>query len=123
MKLMKRVLWMLPVFSLGAIAIPTNVSAQCAIINTSVQANVSGSRTPASQTNSSDMRSKGPCTGTVNRTHTTQTNVGDNRRSIQSITDEQEIKPGSKNPSGVDGTTVKLRANPTIDVYNPADRD
>ena len=123
MKMMKRVLWLLPVLGLGAIAIPTNVSAQCAQIGTSVQTVISGSQRPSTQTSDTSMRSGDDCTGSYSHTHTDQRVIGGSRPSRQEIKDEQVMKSGAGNASGVKGPTVKIEARPTFDIYNAADRE
>lgn len=121
MKLMKRVLFVLPVLGLSAIALPNSVSAQCVLTDNSLQANLNGAFTPATQTNDVQLDADGRCTGTVIRSRGVQVNQGGRGHTIQDRKVRQKVTSGSSNPSGVDGPTVKIQPSVQFDGYNPAD--
>ena len=97
------------------------VSAQCVQADISIQSNISGSRQPTERSNDVILESNGPCTGNSSVTTGVQSNVGGNGRVQQRRRVRQRIQGGSGNGSGVNGTTVQIKTNPQIDVFNPAD--
>jgi len=111
----------LGILSLGLFAVPTGASAQCVQSDISIQASISGSRTPITQRNRTTQRSNGPCSGTVVNTQTTQIRTGGTQPGSQIRTVDSEITPGDGNATGVDVPPVQVRSNAQIDVYNAAD--
>lgn len=118
---MKQTLYLLSLLGLSIVSAPFSASAQCVASDVSVQANISGSKEPASQRSDIQTDVDGSCTGTSIHTGGAQIRTGGTSPGEQTRRVTHKIR-GSSNSSGVDGTTVILRSNPTIDVYNAADR-
>lgn len=97
------------------------VSAQCVQADISIQSNISGSKQPTKRSNDVVLESDGSCTGNSSVTTGVQSNVGGNGRVEQRRQVRQRIQGGSDNGTGVNGTTIQIKTNPQIDVYNPAD--
>ncbi|MFK8184505.1 MAG: hypothetical protein AB8B99_14115 [Phormidesmis sp.] len=101
--------------------LPTTVSAQCVQIDVGVQANISGSRTPARQNSQVDMSADGPCSGASTHTRGVQVNTGGRDPVVQNRQVTHTMTPGQGNVTGVNVPVVPVRANAQIDVYNAAD--
>jgi hypothetical protein len=87
----------------------------------SVQYNISGSRQKTQRTNNVKMESDPNCTGNASITRSVQGNIGGTNRVEQHRVVEQIQRGGQGNASGVSGSTVKVRSQATVDVYNSAD--
>ena len=122
MKTLQQTLAALSILSLGLFAVPTGASAQCIQSDVSVQASISGSRTPTTQRNRTTMRSNGPCSGTTVHTQGVQVRTGGTQSGSQIRAVDSEITPGAGNGTGVDIPPVQVRSNAQIDVYNTADQ-
>ncbi len=96
-----------------------SASAQCVQFDQGIQVSISGSG-PARRSNNVDMRSEGSCTGNSVVTTGQQVHVGPGR-AVQERNVRQIIRGNGNNRIG-GGQTVQIRVNPTIDVYNAADR-
>ena len=96
-----------------------SVTAQCVQADVSVQYNISGSREPTERTNDVDMQSRGSCRGNASVTTGVQGNEGGTGRVSQHRLVRHRFEGEDTNESG---STVQIRSNPTIDVYNPAEK-
>jgi hypothetical protein len=97
-----------------------SATAQCVQADVSVQYNVSGSKQPTDRSNDVEMESQPGCRGNTSVTTGVQGNVGGNGPVQQNRTVRHRQENGG-NSSGNGGSTVQIRSNPAIDVYNPAD--
>ncbi len=97
----------------------SSVRAQCVQFDQGIQVSISGSG-PARRSNNVDMQSEGSCRGNAIVTTGQQIHVGPGR-AVQERNVRQTLRGGSNNGIGK-GPTVQIRVNPTIDVYNAADR-
>ena len=122
MRFTKWTLYMFFVLSSGMAALSEQAIAQCVQNDVGIQVSITGSREPAQQESDVQMNSQGPCTGTYTRTQSVQSVTGGTERTEQRRVVTHEITPGEENASGVSGSTVSTGTNPTIDVYNAADR-
>jgi hypothetical protein len=95
--------------------------AQCVQGDASVQYNISGSRQKTQRTNKVKMESDPNCTGNASITRSVQGNIGGTNSVEQNREVEQIQRGGQGNASGVSGSTVKVRSQATVDVYNSAD--
>ncbi|MGK7953362.1 MAG: hypothetical protein AB4368_32400 [Xenococcaceae cyanobacterium] len=105
---------------LGVFAVTRSASAQCVQADVSVQYNISGSRQPAEQSNDVDFDSNGRCRGNASITTGVQGNEGGTGRVIQRRVVRHRFTGDNDDRS--DGSTIQIQSNPTIDVYNAADR-
>ena len=96
-----------------------SASAQCVQFDQGIQVSISGSG-PAQRSNNVDMRSEGACTGNYSVTSGQQIHVGPGR-AVQQRNVRQTLRGNNNNRVG-NGQTIQIRVNPTIDVYNAADR-
>jgi hypothetical protein len=99
----------------------TSAMAQCLQADVSVQYNISGSQQPTKRSNDVVMESEGRCTGNASVTRGVQGNVGGNGQVEQYRQVRHRQTGGGNNATGIDGSTVQMRSNVGIDVYNPAD--
>lgn len=109
---------------LGAAVVKPAI-AQCVQADIGVQYNISGSRVPTRRVNDVEMRGRGPCTGNTNITTGVQGNVGGTAPVTQIRRVRQEFN--GDNSRGLRrtldyGDIIRIRVNPQIDVYNPADK-
>ena len=105
-------------FLMVASSVTNSATAQCVQADVGIQYNISGSKKPTERTNDVDMQSNGDCRGNASVTTGVQGNVGGNG----SVRQERKVRhrfEGSGTGDG--GSTVQIRSNPQIDVYNPAD--
>lgn len=105
-------------FLMVASSVTNSATAQCVQADVGIQYNISGSKKPTERTNDVDMQSNGDCRGNASVTTGVQGNVGGNG----SVRQDRKVRhrfEGSDTGDG--GSTVQIRANPQIDVYNPAD--
>jgi len=105
-------------FLMVASSVTNSATAQCVQADVGIQYNISGSKKPTERTNDVDMQSNGDCRGNASVTTGVQGNVGGNG----SVRQERKVRhrfEGGNTDDG--GSTVQIRANPQIDVYNPAD--
>lgn len=103
-----------------ASSITTSATAQCIQADVGIQYNISGSKEPTRRSNDVDMQSSGDCRGNASVTTGVQGNVGGNG----SVRQERRVRhrfEGNSNNSNHDQSTVQIKVNPQIDVYNPAD--
>jgi hypothetical protein len=96
-----------------------SVTAQCVQADVSVQYNISGSQEPTERTNDVDMQSRGSCRGNASVTTGVQGNEGGTGRVSQHRVVRHRFEGENTNEGG---PTVQIRSNPTIDVYNPAEK-
>ena len=101
-------------------AVPRFASAQCIQADIGVQYNISGSRQPTERTNDVDFGSHGNCQGNVSVTTGVQGNEGGRGRVTQRRVVRHRFRGNSNYGSG--GSTIQIKSNPAIDVYNAADR-
>jgi hypothetical protein len=118
MKLIKLTLGLTPL--LGYWAISPSALAQCVQADVSVQYNISSSRTPTQRHNDVDLQSRGACQGNASVTTGVQGNEGGNGRVHQSRVVRHRVDNGDVK-SNAGASTVQIRSNPAIDVYNAAD--
>lgn len=95
--------------------------AQCVQGDVSIQYNISGSRQPTQRTNNVTMESEPNCSGNASVTRSVQGNIGGTNAVEQNREVNQVQRGGQGNRSGINGSTVKVRSQATIDVYNPSD--
>jgi hypothetical protein len=122
MKLTSWIMRLLPICSyLGIGFLPPPAVAQCIQADVSVQYNISGSKEPSDRTNDVDFQTNGACRGNVSVTTGVQGNVGGNGKVRQTriVRHHVDNQTGSNNNS--DDSTVEIKSNPAIDVYNAAD--
>ncbi|VEP13332.1 conserved exported hypothetical protein [Hyella patelloides LEGE 07179] len=119
MKLIKLTLGLMPLIS--GLAFSPSVLAQCVQADVSVQYNISGSRTPTERDNDIDLQSDGACRGNASVTTGVQGNVGGRGRVRQSRVVRQRFDSRNDGNNYGGGSTVQIKSNPTIDVYNAAD--
>jgi len=95
-----------------------SASAECVMVDTSVQTAIHGSKNPATQNNNVDMQSSEPCYGNTIVHTGTQTGVtpGD---VTQNRTSNEQMSGGAGNGTGVDGSTIKIPVEVKTDVYSP----
>lgn len=105
---------------LSAFSVPRSASAQCIQADVGIQYNISGSRQPTDRTNDVDFASNGNCQGNVSVTTGVQGNEGGTGRVRQRRVVRHRFTGNGNNDSG--GSTIQIKSNPTIDVYNAADR-
>lgn len=103
------------------LALTKSVSAQCVQADVSFQYNISGSRQPTERTNDVNFESNKRCSGNANVTTNVQGNEGGTGKVRQNRTVTNRIEPGNPSGTGINGNTVQIRVNPTVDVYNPVD--
>lgn len=115
-------LGLLSACSLGGIEVlfAFPVAAQCIQADVSVQYNISGSQEPTDRTNDVDFQSQGSCRGNASVTTSVQGNEGGRGKVRQNrVVRHRFANSGSQTNSR--GSTIQIRSNPTIDVYNAAD--
>ena len=122
---MKLIFWTMG-FLLTLNLIPSNwlltpVFAQCIQADISVQYNISGSKEPTERTNDVEMNSDGHCQGNASITTGVQGNVGGNGRVRQNRVVRHRLESRRNNRRYSAGSTIQIKSNPAIDVYNPAD--
>ncbi len=100
-----------------ASSITTSATAQCIQADVGIQYNISGSKEPTRRSNDVDMQSSGDCRGNASVTTGVQGNVGGNG----SVRQERRVRHRFEGNSNHDQSTVQIKVNPQIDVYNPAD--
>jgi hypothetical protein len=116
---------LLTVSSLAAIATfeTAPASAQCVQADVSVQYNISGSKKPTDRSNDVAMESDPNCRGNASVTTGVQGNVGGDGPVRQHRTVRHDQRNGNNDSSDDnDNSTVQIRSNPGIDVYNPAEK-
>ncbi len=102
--------------------LPKSANAQCVQADVSLQYNISGSREPTERSNNVVMESEPGCTGNTSITTGVQGNIGGTNR-VEQHRQVRHVQKGSRgNPTGVNGSTVQIRSNVGVDVYNPAAR-
>lgn len=97
-----------------------SATAQCVQADIGIQYNVSGSTEPTERTNDVDMESSGSCRRNVSVTTGVQGNVGGNAPVRQHRRVRHSFEGNDSNDSS-SGSTVQIKVNPQIDVYNAAD--
>lgn len=103
-----------------ASSVNNSATAQCVQADVGIQYNISGSKEPTERTNDVDMQSSGDCRGNASVT----TGVQGNEGGTGSVRQERRVRhrfEGSDDGNETGGSTVQIRTNPQIDVYNPAD--
>lgn len=99
----------------------SSASAQCVQADVSVQYNISGSKEPTDRTNDVEFATNGACNGNVSVTTGVQGNVGGNGRVRQTrVVRHRAENQGGRNRYS-SGSTIQIKSNPAIDVYNAAD--
>lgn len=94
------------------------VSAQCVQADVSVQYNISGSKEPTDRSNDVEMESDPSCRGNASVTTGVQGNVGGD----EPVRQHRTVRHQQQGGSGGNGSTIQIRSNPGIDVYNPAEK-
>lgn len=105
---------------LGVFTITRSAAAQCVQADISVQYNISGSRQPTERNNDVDFGSSGNCRGNASVTTGVQGNEGGRGRVTQRRVVRHRFTGDGDDRAG--GSTIQIKSNPTIDVYNAADR-
>jgi hypothetical protein len=67
------------------------------------------------------MESDPNCTGNASITRSVQGNIGGTNSVEQNREVEQIQRDNQRNSSGMSGSTVKVRSQPTVDIRNSAD--
>ncbi len=99
-------------------SLTSSASAQCAMVDVSVQTAIRGSKTPAQQANNVDMQSSGSCVGNTIVHTSTQTAVSPGTVT-QNRTSSEQMIGGAGNGTGVYGSTIKIPVEVKTDVYSP----
>ncbi|PSN19098.1 hypothetical protein C7271_09035 [filamentous cyanobacterium CCP5] len=97
-------------------------SAQCVVADVAIQANISGSRTPAEQINAVDVDREGGCVGNTSVSTSRQIQVGGTGPVRQERQSRHRIRGSQTGTSGTGGPTVVVPVEAQVDVYNPAER-
>lgn len=105
---------------LGVFSLTSSAEAQCVQADISVQYNISGSRQPTQRSNDVDFGSRGNCRGNASVTTGVQGNEGGTGRVTQRRVVRHRSMGSGNDGSG--GSTIQIKSNPAIDVYNAADR-
>ncbi len=121
---MKSIWYYLGLLSFSSFLIVTSsatnsAKAQCIQADVGIQYNISGSKEPTQRTNDVDMQSSGSCRGNTSVTTGVQGNVGGNGPVRQNRRVRHRFEGSDRNGSS-GGSTVQIKVNPQIDVYNPA---
>jgi hypothetical protein len=96
--------------------------AQCVQGDVALQYNISGSNQPTNRSNNVVMESQPGCYGNASVTRSVQGNIG-GTQPLEQHREVRQVQQGNRaHPAGVSGSTVKVRSQVGIDVYNPADR-
>lgn len=98
-----------------------SANAQCLQADVSVQYNISGSKQPTDRSNDVVMQNEEGCSGNVSVTRGVQGNVGGNTPVQQHRRVHHRQQNSNRNSTGTNNSTVQIRSNVGIDVYNPAD--
>ena len=123
MKLTGLTLGLLSLMSfLSSFSFTSSASAQCVQADVSVQYNISGSQEPTERSNDVEFQSQGNCQGNVSVTTGVQGNEGGTGRVRQRRVVRHRFTSNSNNNAGFGGSTIQIKSNPAIDVYNAADR-
>lgn len=104
----------------GWLTITPNAIAQCVQADVSVQYNISGSHQPTERHNQVEMQSPASCQGNVSVTTGVQGNEGGTGKVVQNRVVRHRFEDNPHSSSG--GSTVQIRSNPAIDVYNAAEQ-
>lgn len=96
-------------------------SAQCIQADVSVQYNISGSKEPTDRTNDVEFQTNGACNGNVSLTTGVQGNVGGNSRVRQTRVVRHRVENRNSDRRYAGSSTIQIKSNPAIDVYNAAD--
>jgi hypothetical protein len=99
-----------------------SATAQCVQADVSVQYNISGSKEPTERDNQIDLQSSNYCQGNVSVTTGVQGNEGGTGKVRQSRIVRHRFENNTDSNPQLGGSTVQIKSNPAIDVYNPADR-
>jgi hypothetical protein len=95
--------------------------AQCVQGDASVQYNISESQQKTQQTNNVKTESDPNFTGNTSIPRSFQENIGGTNSVEQNREVEQIQRDNQRNSSGMSGSTVKVRSQPTVDIRNSAD--
>ncbi len=95
------------------------IAAQCVQADVSLQYNISGSKQPTRRVNDVVMESDKGCRGNASVTTGVQGNIGGSQPIEQHRQVRQRQTGGQGNPTGVNGSTVQIRSNAGVDVYDP----
>lgn len=101
-------------------ALTNSAMAQCVQADVSVQYNISGSKEPTERNNQIEMQGSDSCRGNVSVTTGVQGNEGGTGKVVQNRTVRHRFEDNTNSQWG--GSTVQIRSNPAIDVYNAADQ-
>lgn len=108
-------------FLMVASSVTNSAMAQCVQADVGIQYNISGSEEPTERSNDVDLQSNGACRGNASVTTGVQGNEGGTGTVRQERTVRHRFE-GSDNDTEAGGSTVQIKTNPQIDVYNPADK-
>ena len=100
---------------------PAQSSAPCIQADIGVQYNISGSRQPTERINDVDFASQGNCQGNVSITTGVQGNEGGTGRVSQRRVVRHRFRDNTGGDRSSRGSTIQIKVNPTIDVYNAAE--
>lgn len=103
-------------------AVTNSAMAQCVQADVSVQYNISGSKEPTERNNQIEMQGSDSCQGNVSVTTGVQGNEGGTGQVVQNRTVRHRFENNTNSNSQWGGSTVQIRSNPAIDVYNAADQ-
>ncbi|MDR9404582.1 MAG: hypothetical protein RI580_14200 [Halothece sp. Uz-M2-17] len=93
---------------------------QCVQADVGVQYNISGSREPTERSNDVEMESNEDCQGNASVTVGVQGNEGGTGPVRQNRKVRHRVQ-GGESKGQVDRSTVQIRSNPQIDVFNTAE--
>ena len=95
--------------------------AQCVQGDASVQYNISESRQKTQPTNNVKIENDSNFKGNTSIPRSVQENIGGTNSVEQNREVEQIQRDNQRNSSGMSGSTVKVRSQPTVDIRNSAD--
>ncbi|BAZ46258.1 hypothetical protein NIES4102_32880 [Chondrocystis sp. NIES-4102] len=122
MKLTSWIIGWLSISYIGIESLTYPVFAQCVQADISVQYNISGSKEKSDRSSNVDFQNNGACRGNASITTGVQGNVGGNGEVRQTRTVRHRMENGTTSSSiNSTNSTVKIKSNPGIDVYNAAD--
>jgi hypothetical protein len=95
-------------------------TAQCVQADVSVQYNISGSKQPTKRSNDVVMESQPGCRGNASVTTGVQGNIG-GTTPVEQHRRVRHLQQGNQsNPTRFDNSTLQMRSNVGIDVYDPS---
>lgn len=98
-----------------------SANAQCIQADVSLQTSISGSKQPTKRSNDVIMNSEPGCRGNASVTTGVQSNIG-GTSPVEQHRRVRQIQRGSQGQGYSSNSTVQIRSNVGIDVYDPSAR-